>query len=64
MRPDLAAHLHFYFIAQAAAAMGFHAAQIRRGHSGAAQAFGKQVVQRFDGRSGKVDMVGLRGKTV
>ena len=25
MRPDLASHLHFYFIAQAAAAMGFQA---------------------------------------
>ena len=64
MRPDLAAHLHFYFIAQAAAAMGFHAAQIRRGYSGAAQAFGKQAVQRFDGGGGEVEVVGLRGETV
>ena len=26
MRPDLAAHLHFHFVAQAAAAVDFHAA--------------------------------------
>ena len=64
MRPDLAAHLLFYFIAQAAAAVGFHAAQIRRGYSGAAQAFGKQAVQWFGGGGGEVEMVSLRGETM